>query len=179
MKIIRLHDKQFVPFIEEKQILEASHNLALQIRRDMDGKRPLFIVVLNGAFLFAADLFRFYEDDAEITFLRVSSYHGTSSSGQVKQLMEIQEDVNGRDIVLVEDIIDSGLTIRFVTDSLKSKGAASVKIATLLFKPEAYRETLPVDYIGFRVANDFLVGYGLDYDGLGRNLRAIYKLAAF
>ena len=179
MKSIKLHDKQFVPFIEEKQILEMAHNLALQIRRDMAGKRPLFIVVLNGAFLFAADLFRCYEEDAEITFLRVSSYHGTQSSGEVKQMMEIPEAVKDRDLIVVEDIIDSGLTIRFVTESLKARGAASVKIATLLFKPDAYRENLHIDYIGFRVANDFLVGYGLDYNGLGRNIRAIYKLASF
>lgn len=179
MNIIRLHDKQFVPFIEEKQILEMAHQLATQIRHDLAGKRPLFIVVLNGAFLFAADLFRHYADDAEITFLRVSSYHGTQSSGEIKKLMDIPEDVNGRHVLVVEDIIDTGLTIKFVSDTLKSKGASSVKIATLLFKPQAYRESLPIDYVGFKVANDFLVGYGLDYDGLGRNLRAIYKLAPF
>jgi hypoxanthine phosphoribosyltransferase len=179
MKIITLHDKQFVPFIEEKQILEISHNLALQIRHDLAGKRPLFIVVLNGAFLFAADLFRYYDADAEITFLRVSSYQGTQSSGEVKQVMDIPEDVTDRDVVLIEDIIDSGLTIKAITANLRSKGAASIKVATLLFKPEAYREELHIDYIGFRVANDFLVGYGLDYNGLGRNIRGIYKLATF
>ncbi|MEY4111092.1 MAG: hypothetical protein RLZZ46_1447 [Bacteroidota bacterium] len=178
MKIIRLHDKQFSPFIEEKQILEVVRNLAQKIQQDMAGKCPLFIVVLKGAFVFAADLFRSYEDDAEITFLRVSSYHGTESSGEVRQMMDISEDLHGREVVLVEDIVDSGLTIKFVTETLKARGAASVKIATLLFKPEAYREKLPVDYVGFRVANDFLVGYGLDYNGLGRNLPAIYKLAS-
>jgi hypoxanthine phosphoribosyltransferase len=177
MQRVTLHDKHFVEYIEEKQIIEVTHNLGLQLSKDFEGKRPIFVVVLNGSFLFAADLFRYYKHDAEIIFTRVSSYEGTSSSGKVKEVMPIADDLNGRDIVVVEDIVDTGLTIETLVKSLQSKGAKSVKVATMLFKPDAYTKDIPIDYIGFRVGNDFLVGYGLDYNSLGRNLRSIYKLS--
>lgn len=174
MPAIQLGDKKFVPYLAEQKILEAVDNVAGMINRDLAGKKPLFLIVLNGSFLFAADLVRRIKTDCEVSFVKLASYHGTASTGTIKELVGMNEDVSGRHIVVVEDIVDTGSTIVHITEQLKTKNPASVRIATLLFKPEAYKKDIPIDYKGIEIPNDFIVGYGLDYNSLGRNLRDIY-----
>lgn len=174
MSTITLGDKQFVPYIPEKQILESIAQLAVRINKDLAGQKPLFLVVLNGAFLFAADLLRNISIDCEVSFVKLSSYHGTSTSGSVKQLIGLNENIKGRTVVIVEDIIDTGITLENILEQLATREPGAVYTAALLFKPEAYKKTHRVDYTGIEIPNAFIVGYGLDYDGLGRNLRDIY-----
>lgn len=176
MSAIRLGDKTFVPYLPEKKILEAVRNVAGMINRDLAGQKPLFLIVLNGSFLFAADLVREITTECEVSFVKLASYSGTASSGAIKELVGLNENIDGRHVIVVEDIVDTGNTIVHIADQLKEKNPASVRIATLLFKPEAYKKDIPVDYRGIEIPNDFIVGYGLDYDGLGRNLRDIYVI---
>lgn len=176
MHSIRLGDKVFVPYLSEEKILKAVQKVAQQINTDLAGEKPLFIVVLNGSFLFAADLVREVNLECEVSFVKLASYQGTASSGAVKELVGLNETLEGRHIVVVEDIVDTGNTIVHITEQLRDKKPASVRIATLLFKPEAYKKEIPIDYRGLEIPNDFIVGYGLDYDGLGRNLRDIYVI---
>lgn len=177
MQEISIHDKKFGPFLSEEEIQRTITGLAERIKKDYAGKRPVFIVVLNGAFLFAADLFKKFKGDAEISFIRVSSYAGTSTTGQVKEILGFDAQLTGRDLIIVEDIVDTGITLEMLINKAKEIQPSSLKTATLLFKPEACTKDVKPDYIGFEVANDFLVGYGLDYNGLGRNLNSIYKLS--
>ena len=176
MQTVTLHDKSFDIFISEQTIQESIAVVAQQINADYHGKNPLFIGILHGSFLFVADLFRLIEGQAEISFLKMSSYEGTSSTGRINELIGLNQDISGRHVIIVEDIVDTGMTLEKIIHDLQQKGPASLAVATLLFKPAAYQKTTPVNYVGIKVANDFLVGYGLDYDGLGRNLKAIYKL---
>lgn len=176
MQPITVLDKTFSPFIEYGQLQQKISEVAARISEDYKGRAPLFIGVLNGAFLFAADLLKNYEGLCRISFIKLASYHGTESSGEVKTLLGLNEDVKGQDIIIVEDIVDSGLTLQHLLDTLKKLQPASVKVATLLFKPKALKVQVPVDYFGFEVENDFLLGFGLDYNGYGRNLKHIYKL---
>jgi hypoxanthine phosphoribosyltransferase len=176
MANVVIHDKSFKVKIASKEIQKAIADVARQINHDLKDKRPLFLAVLNGSFMFAADLMKKVNVECEITFVKVASYEGTSTTGSVKQLIGINEDIKGRTIVVIEDIVDTGTTIENVYEQLKAMGAADIKIATLLFKPEAYKKTVPIDYTAIVVPNDFLVGYGLDYNGLGRNLEDIYVL---
>ncbi len=150
--------------------------MAGQINQEYAGKQPLFVVVLNGAFLFAADLMKHLTISCEITFIRVASYAATESTGQVKQILGLDESIAGRDLIVVEDIVDSGLTISEVCDQLRTDNPASVAIATLLFKPAALTKAIHLDYVGFEIENQFVLGYGLDYDGLGRNTPDILVL---
>ncbi len=175
--IIRLDDKTFVPYISETRIRESVLALAERMNEDLKGKRPLFLVVLNGAFLFAADLLRDVRIECELSFVKLASYHGTSSSGTMKQLIGLNEDLNGRTVVIVEDIVDTGFTMETLVGLLKEKHAAEIRIATLLFKPHAYTRTIPIDYIGLEIPDAFIVGYGLDYNGLGRNLKDIWVIS--
>ena len=176
MPIIEVNNKKFIPFLTAAQIDEQINVLAAELNRDYEGKRPLFIAILNGSFMFAADLMKKVNVESEISFMKLASYEGTSSTGSVKQLIGINEEIKGRTIVIIEDIVDTGNTIDTILAQLKEMGAAEVKIATLLFKPEAYTKTIPIEYVAIVVPNDFLVGYGLDYNGLGRNLADIYVL---
>lgn len=176
MPTVTLHDKSFELFIDEQSIREAITALAKQINTDYKGKYPLFLGILNGSFLFAADLFRLIEGQAEISFLKMASYQGTSTTGKINELIGLNEDITNRHIIVIEDIVDTGITLEKIIEDLQKRNPASIAIATLLFKPAAYQKTIPVNYVGMHVANDFLVGYGLDYDGLGRNLKEIYKL---
>jgi len=178
MRTVTLHDKTFELFIPEKAIQEAIGALAIQINTDYAGKKPLFLGILNGSFLFAADLFRQIEGNAEISFLKMASYQGTTTSGKISELIGLNEDITNRHVIIIEDIVDTGITLEKIIADLQKKNPASMAIATLLFKPAAYQKSIPVNYVGIKVANDFLVGYGLDYDGLGRNLKEIYKLKA-
>ncbi len=174
MNSIKIHDLTFEIKITSTEIEKAVSEVATKINNDLKGKKPLFLAVLNGSFMFASDLLKKVNIDCEISFVKMASYEGTSSTGKIKGLIGLNEDIKGRTIVIVEDIVDTGNTIENVWNELKNMGAADVKIATLLFKPLAYTKTFPVDYVAIKVPNDFLVGYGLDYNGLGRNLADIY-----
>ncbi len=174
MKQIR--DKSFVPFIESATLQERIKTLAQEINKDYAGKNPLLIGVLNGSFMFVADLFKSIDIECEITFIRVSSYQSTESTGKVKQILGLKEEIQNRDIIIVEDIVDTGMTMQEILGQLASQQPASIKIMTMLFKPEALKVPLKLDYVGFEIENKFVVGYGLDYDGFGRNLDAIYVL---
>lgn len=173
---VKLDDKVFVPYLDEKKISDAVNSIAATINRDYNGKNPLFLVVLNGAFLFAADLLRSIELECQVSFVKFSSYSGTSSTGKVKELIGLNENLEGRDVIIVEDIVDTGTTIVQLVDDLKQRKTSSVRIASLLFKPDAYKKDLTIDYVGLKIPNDFIVGYGLDYNGLGRNLKDIYVI---
>lgn len=175
-KTVQLHDKKFSSHISASEIDRIVQNVAAKINADLAGKNPLFVCVLNGVFLFAADLLRKIETPVEVSFIKVSSYEGTASSGEVKIQIGLKEDIRGRTIVLVEDIIDSGNTIAKLLPILESQQPEQIKIATLLFKPSAFKRDFKVDYTGMEIPNDFVVGYGLDYNGLGRNLPEIYKI---
>lgn len=171
-----LHGHKFKIKISASEIQKAIGDVARQINSDLKDKKPLFLAVLNGSFMFAADLMKKVHIDCEISFIKLASYDGTASTGKVTQLIGINEQINGRTVVIIEDIVDTGNTIENITVQLKEHGAAEIKIATLLFKPEAYTKSLPIEYTAIVVPNDFLVGYGLDYNGLGRNLADIYVL---
>ena len=150
--------------------------LAEQMSKDLEGKNPIFLAVLNGAFIFAADLMREMTIPCEISFVKLASYQGTTSTGKVKEVFGINEDLSGRTVVIVEDIVESGQTMKQMIESLGTRNPASVQICTLFFKPEKLKEELTLDYVAFRIPDDFILGYGLDYDGLGRELKDVYTI---
>lgn len=174
--MLTIKDKTFIPFISAETIQARIQELANQINQEYADKQPLIVVVLNGAFVFAADLVKHLTIPCEITFIRVASYAATESSGQLKQILGLNDDIAGRDLILVEDIVDTGLTICEVCSQLQAKSPASIAIATLLFKPTALKKPLDLHYVGFEIENRFVLGYGLDYDGLGRNTPDILVL---
>ena len=177
MKTVKLKDKEFQVSIPQEKIQSAIIEMAQKINNDYKDKEvPLFISILNGSFMFTADLFKHIDFVCEVTFLKLTSYKGTASTGAVRQLIGVNEAIEGRDVIVLEDIVDTGITLEQILGQLKSFEPASVKVASLLFKPEAYQKDLTIDYIGMDIPNDFIVGYGLDYDGLGRNLADIYTL---
>lgn len=174
---VTVHDKTFRPYIDKAHIAERVAELGAAISTDYAGRNPLFIAVLNGSFIFAADLFRALTIDAEISFIKLASYKGTSSTGHVVTAIGMEEKLAGRHIILLEDIIDTGKTLHSFLPEIEQRQPASLKIATFLTKPEALQHDVKADYVGFEIPNRFVVGYGLDYDGLGRNLDALYVLA--
>ncbi|HEX2616521.1 MAG TPA: hypoxanthine phosphoribosyltransferase [Flavobacteriales bacterium] len=176
MSRIVLHNEAFEPFIPEAELSEAIAHVAADIARDYKGRCPLFVGVLNGSFFFAAELMKRMPIECEITFVKVASYHGTTSTGTVTQLIGLNEKVEGRHVVVVEDIVDTGNTVEHILDALRQQHPASIAIATLLFKPEAYKKDIPIDHVAVRIPNAFVVGSGLDHDGLGRNLPGIYQI---
>ena len=176
MNTIKIHDKYFKPFISSTEIDVAISKVATKINKDMENKTPIFLVILNGSFMFASDLLKKVELPCEISFVKLASYEGTSSTETVRQLIGFDEDLTGRSVVIIEDIIDSGITMENVLGQLETMGAEDVKIATLLYKPDAFRKDYKIDYVGLDIPNDFIVGYGLDYDGQGRNLKDIYRI---
>jgi hypoxanthine phosphoribosyltransferase len=176
MQRVQVKDKFFKIYIEEAKIMSAVEAVAAKINHELAAENPLFIAVLNGAFMYASDLMKAVTIPAEITFTRIASYTGMESSGNIKSLIGLSENIEGRTVVIIEDIVDTGNTIEFLTKQLLHSKVKDVKIATLLFKPNAYKKDIKVDYIGLEIPNDFVVGYGLDYDGQGRNLRSIYVL---
>lgn len=174
--IWKLKDKNFTKFILNDDIQAKVSELSDRINTDLAGKNPMFVVVLNGAFIFASDLLKKVTIDCEIAFVKLSSYKGTHSSGVVQQIIGLDLDIKGRTIVIIEDIVDSGLTLDRFRETLSVMEPAEVKIATCLLKPDAFHNKFPVDYLCFSIPNEFVVGYGLDYDGLGRNSSDIYKI---
>ncbi|MEJ7735844.1 MAG: hypoxanthine phosphoribosyltransferase [Chitinophagaceae bacterium] len=176
MANIHVHDKTFEPFISAAEINRKVDEIALQLNQDYAGKRPLFISILNGSFMFASDLFKLVKIEAEICFIKLASYKGTKSTGYVITAIGLDVDIYNRHVVIIEDIVDTGKTLNVFLPQLKHQQPASLKIAALLHKPEAIIYRLDIDYLGFKIPSHFVVGYGLDYNGLGRNLDEIYKV---
>lgn len=176
MNTVQVKDKQFALYISEEKLLARVKELADQMNADLAGKNPLFLVVLNGSFVFAADLLRDITIPCEITFVRVASYEGVSSTGEVKQLLGLTQNIEGRTVVIVEDIIDTGFTMKELLRMLEEKHPAEIHISSLLVKPGNLQVDLNIPYRCFNIENDFIVGYGLDYDHEGRNLRHIYQV---
>jgi hypoxanthine phosphoribosyltransferase len=174
--IIQVLDKKFQPYIKAVEIQEQVHKLAKQINEAYADKKPLFIAILNGSFMFASDLFKELTIEAEICFIKLASYKGTKSTGNVITSIGLDEPLKGRHVIIIEDIVDTGKTLNEFLPQLINQQPASLKVAALLHKPEALVHPLTTDYLGFNVPNKFLLGYGLDYDGLGRNLKEIYQL---
>lgn len=174
---ITLHDKHFKPYLPAAELTAAVAKLAARLNADYAGRRPLFVVVLTGAFMFASDLLKRITEPCEIVFIRVASYEGASSSGVVQEVLGLREEIADRHVIVLEDIVDTGTTMHHLLPVLQAKGPASVEIATLFFKPASLQHELPLNYVALRIPNDFVVGYGLDYDGLGRNLPDVYVAA--
>jgi hypoxanthine phosphoribosyltransferase len=174
--MIQLHDKQFVPFISAKEIEFAIAKMVAQVEDDFADETPIFIGVLNGSFMVVSDFMKQYKNACEVSFIKMASYEGTSSSEKVKQLIGLNQDLSGRSVVIIEDIVDTGNTLVELKALFKQQNVKHFKIATLFFKPEAYTKDIKIDYVGIRIPNKFIVGFGLDYDGLGRNLPEVYIL---
>ena len=176
MSIIKVHDKEFIPYLTSKEIEEQVARVAAEINRDYRDKKPLFIAILNGAFIFAADLFKQINIEAEIAFIKLASYKGVKSTGKVITAIGLDAELYGRDMIILEDIVDTGRTLSQFLPQLEHHHPASLKIAALLHKPDAMVHPINIDYLGFTIPNKFVLGYGLDYDGLGRNIKEISQL---
>ena len=177
MKQVNIHDKTFELYIPYEKIRSVIEVMAEKMNTDFAEKDPLFVCILNGSFMFAAELFkRINLMKAQITFVKLASYHGDKTSGEVKQLIGFNENLTGRTVVILEDIVDTGITLDNILEQLKLLKPAEIKVATLLLKPDALKKEVQLDYIGLKIPNDFIVGYGLDYNGLGRNLIDIYSV---
>ena len=174
--MIQLHDLFFKKYISKTQINQVINDVVVKINDDYKNKTPVFLIVLNGAFFFGADIIKKFNGNCEISFIKVASYDGTQSTGNVSTVMGVDPSLKGRDVIIIEDIVDSGNTIEAILKILEQEYVKSYKIATMFYKPLAFTKTYKVDYIGMEIENDFIVGYGLDYNGLGRNLNTIYKL---
>ena len=176
MKEVQILDKKFREFIPEKKIQEKINELAVRINSDFSGKEVVFIGVLNGAFMFASDLFKKIDLKAQITFIKLASYTGTSSTGAIKELIGWNEDLRNKSVIILEDIVDTGATLEHTINNLIIRNVREIRVAALLFKPESFNKQTHIDYIGFEIPNDFVVGFGLDYNGFGRNLPSVYKI---
>jgi hypoxanthine phosphoribosyltransferase len=176
MPTLKVHDKEFIPYITSEQIEEQVTRVAAEINKDYQGKKPLFIAMLNGAFIFAADLFKRINVEAEICFIKLASYKGVKSTGKVITAIGLDAELYNRDVIIIEDIVDTGKTLSQFLPQLEHHHPASLKVASLLHKPSATVHSINIDYLGFTIPDKFVVGYGLDYDGLGRNLKEIYQL---
>ena len=176
MKTVKVLDKEFGLYIPQEKIENCIQEVANQINRELDGQTPLFLVVLNGAFMFASELFKRLTIPCEISFVKLSSYAGTETTNVVRELIGLDHSLEGRHVVIVEDIVDTGHTMKYTIQKLKHLKAVDVRIATLFFKPKSFQYDYPIDYKGMDIGNEFIVGYGLDYDQQGRNLPDIYKI---
>jgi len=174
--VIRLHDKHFVPFINSEELQNRISTLSKQVASDLGDIKPLFVGILNGSFMFVSDFLKNYPNDCELSFIKLASYVGTESSQEVRTLFGLDEDLAGRTVVILEDIVDTGHTLEEIHHIFKQKGAERFVVATLFYKPASYKKNLAIDYVGFDIPDKFIVGFGLDYDGLGRNLPQIYQL---
>ncbi|MDI1256503.1 MAG: hypoxanthine phosphoribosyltransferase [Flavobacterium sp.] len=175
--MIQLHDKHFVPFISSEEIDFALKNMATQMDDDFFDEVPVFIGVLNGSFMVMADLMKHYRGMCEVNFVKMASYEGTQSTNNVNELIGLNADLSGKTVVIIEDIVDTGNTVVALKELFKKQNVKHFKIATLFFKPDAYKKDIKLDYVGIRIPDKFIVGYGLDYDGLGRNLNDVYQLS--
>jgi len=175
--VIQLHDKQFVPFISAQEIDFAIAEMARQVEADFADEVPVFVGVLNGAFMVVSDFMKHYTKPCEVSFIKMASYEGMETTHEVKQLIGINQDLTDRTVIIIEDIVDTGNTLEELKTMFKKQNVKHFKIATLFLKPEAYKKDIKLDYVGIRIPNKFIVGYGLDYDGHGRNLPAVYQLA--
>lgn len=173
--MIQLHDKTFKPFISAAELGEAVSNLATAVKQDVNDI-PVFVAILNGSFMFASDFMKAYPGDCEITFLKLASYEGDASTGKVKQLVGLNSSLKNRTVIVLEDIVDTGNTVVEITKLLLNEGVKQLKIATLFYKPDVYDKDVTIDYVGISIPNKFIVGYGLDYDELGRNLPEVYQV---
>lgn len=176
MKSVKVRDKEFELFIPEAEIIQAIDRIAEKMNIDLEGQDPLFVCILNGSFMFAAELMKKVTVASEISFVRMASYQGTKSTGKIKEIYGLEEDIEGRTIVIIEDIVDTGHTMSLILDQLACDNPKEIKVATLLFKPEALKTEVKLDYVALEIPSDFIVGFGLDYDGYGRNLADIYKI---
>jgi len=176
-ELVQLHDKKFKLFLSEQQISEKVKELAAQIDKDFAGENPVFLCILNGSFIFAADLLRFIRFHTEMQFVKLSSYSGLESTGVIKEAHWDSEKLKGRRVIIIEDIIDTGETLHYFVPRLKSLGVQDVSIVSFLVKRSSMKYDLKIDYFGYEISNEFVVGYGLDYDEMGRNLESIYQLA--
>ncbi len=174
--MIQLHDKQFVPFISAQEIAFAINQMAEQIASDFADETPVFVGVLNGSFMVVSDFMKYYKKPCEVSFVKMASYDGIASTNEVKELIGLNQDLTGRTVIVIEDIIDTGNTLAELKSLFKKQKVKHFKIATLFLKPEAYKKDIKLDYVGIRIPNKFIVGFGLDYDGLGRNLPEVYQL---
>ena len=174
--IVQVHDRYFEPFIPEEAIQKEVERLAMEMNRDLAGKDPIFLGILNGAFMFASDLYKQLTFPCQITFLKLASYSGTKSTGSVKQLIGINRDLKDRVVVVLEDIVDTGVTLETIIRQLSGYEPEEIRVATFLHKPDATVKEVKLDYVGMEIPNNFILGYGLDYDGYGRNFREIYQL---
>jgi hypoxanthine phosphoribosyltransferase len=175
MSTIKVHDKEFISYITSQEIEEQVARIASEINSDYNGEKPLFIAILNGAFIFAADLFKHITLEAEICFIKLASYKGVKSTGKVITAIGLDVDLYNRHLVIIEDIVDTGKTLAQFLPQLQHHHPASLKIASLLYKPDAMKHSIKIDYLGFTIPDKFVIGYGLDYDGLGRNIKEIYQ----
>lgn len=176
MKEVQILDKKFRELIPETRVQQRIGEMARQINIDYRGREVIFIGILNGAFMFAADLFKKVDLNARISFIKLASYQGTGSSGAVKELIGWNEDLKNCEIIILEDIVDTGCTLEHTVNNLVIRNVAGIKVAAMLLKPQAYKKNIPIDYVGFEIPNDFVVGCGLDYNGFGRNLTSVYTL---
>ena len=176
MDTIQIKDKRFRTFITENEILKQVARVADEINRDLADENPLFVSVLNGSFMFTSDLMKHLNMPCELSFVKLASYEGTSSTGKVKELVGLNNDITGRTVVIVEDIVDTGFTMERLIETLRQRNPKDIRIATLLVKPDKLQVKLDIHYVSMNIPNDFIVGYGLDYDGLGRNYRDIYTV---
>lgn len=177
MATVKILDKEFEPFIPYEKIRSVVEEMADRMNKELKGKNPLFVCILNGSFMFAAELFKRIDlVESEISFVKLTSYHGTSSTGIVKQLIGLNEKIEGRTVIVLEDIVDTGITIENIKDQIQKLNPQEVQIATLLLKPDALKKPVELDYVGMEIPNNFIVGYGLDYNGYGRNLIDIYSV---
>jgi hypoxanthine phosphoribosyltransferase len=176
MEKVKILDKYFEKSISYEKIQEAISKVAEQMNNDLKNKDVLFLGILNGSFLFAADLIKQINFDCQVTFVKLASYEGTTTSGKVKRLIGINENIENKTVVILEDIVDTGITMDYILKQLKGYEPKEILIATMLFKPDAFQKNYKIDYIALNIPNDFIVGYGLDYEGYGRNLKNIYTL---
>lgn len=176
MKELQVKDKKFAVSIPEAELQKEISRVAAEITKDMQGKDPIFMPVLNGSFIFAADLLREIPIPCEVSFIKLASYQGTCSTGEIREVIGLMQDITGRHVIIVEDIIDSGLTMAHMIETLKQQNPASISVCSMLVKPDALKVKVPIDYCCMEIPNDFIVGFGLDYDGFGRNTRDIYTL---
>ncbi len=176
METVKIKDKEFEVFLTREVILNAIDKVAEKMNKDLAGKNPLFICVLNGSFVYASELIQRITTPCEVSFVKMSSYEGTASTGNVKEVYGLQEDIEGRTIVIVEDIIDTGCTMAQMLKQLEAKNPKEIYVTTLLLKPDALQQSVQMDYIALSIPNDFIIGFGIDFDGYGRNLPHIYKI---